>query len=148
MRVILDANVLLSFLLAPDPNQTVAWVVRTCFFTRGIRVLAPAELIQETTEKALTKPYFQNKLSYAQVQELLSMLTTHSEIPPPFQGQMRRYGNDRKDDYLVAYALLHNVDYLVTGDRNLLALREIDQLKIVPPAVMVAVLEEYTRSDN
>jgi predicted nucleic acid-binding protein len=111
-------------------------------------VLAPTELIQGTTEKALTKPYFQYKLSYTQVQELLSMLTAHSEIPPAFQGQMRRYGNDRKDDYLVAYALLHNVDYLVAGDRNLLALREIDQLKIVPPAAMVTVLKEYTSSDN
>jgi putative PIN family toxin of toxin-antitoxin system len=143
MNVIFDANVLLSFLLAPDPNQTIAWVVRTCFFASEITVLAPPELIQETTEKAMSKPYFQNKISHAQVQGLLSLLTTHSVIPPPWQGEMLRFSHDRKDDYLVAYSLLYNVDYLVTGDRHLLSIRQMDQLMIVSPAAMRRLLEQY-----
>ena len=147
MKVIFDANVLLSFVLAPDPNQTVAKVVRTCFLAPKVTVVAPAELIRETTDKALTKRYFQNKLSPAMVEGFLSSLMTHSEIPPAWQGQMGRYGNDGKDDYLVAYGLLYNVDFLVTGDRHLLTLGQIDQLKIVLPAMMVEVLAQYIGDD-
>jgi putative PIN family toxin of toxin-antitoxin system len=148
MRVIFDANVLLSFLLASDPNQTVAWVVRTCFFTPGIAVLAPQELIEETTQRALTKPYFQNKISPNRIQGLLSMLTTHSETPPAWRGEMPHFGTDRKDDYLVAYGLLLNADYLVTGDRHLLTLGQIDQLRILAPATMVHVLEQFIENDS
>ena len=40
---------------------------------------------------------------------------------------------DAKDDYLLAYALVGQADYLVTGDEDLLVLQEIEGLKIVNP---------------
>ena len=141
MKVIFDANVLLSFILAPDPNQTVAEVVRICYLTAGITVLTPAELIQEVQTTALTKRYFRNKVSPETLSDFLATLITYSEIPPPWQGQIQRYTRDHKDDYLVAYALFHDVDYLVSGDRHLLALKQIDQLKILLPSTMLEILQ-------
>lgn len=142
MKVLFDANVLLSFLLAPDPYQTVAWVVRTCLAAPDIEVLAPTELIQETANKAFTKPYFQGKLARNQVEHLLAQLAAQTQTPPALAGEVARYGRDAGDDYLVAYGLLLEADYLVTGDRDLLALGQVVQLRIVTPATFRRLLGE------
>ncbi len=141
MKVIFDANVLLSFLLAPDSSQTVAWVVQTCLHAPEIQVLVPVELIRETTETAFTKPYFRGKLSPTFVTGFLNQLTHQGEIPPVLQEEFTAYVRDRDDDYLVAYGLVLGADYLVTGDRDLLVLGRIEQLAIVTPAVFRRILE-------
>ena len=47
---------------------------------------------------------------------------------------------DRKDDYLLAYAVVGRADYLVTGDRDLLVLGEVEGVRIVSPAGFVGAL--------
>jgi uncharacterized protein len=141
MKVIFDANVLLSYLLAPDPSQTVAWIVQVCLRAPEIQVLVPIELIRETTETPFTKPYFQGKLSPAYVTRFLVQLTHQGEVPPVLSEEIAAYVRDRDDDYLVAYGLILEADYLVTGDRDLLALRRIEQLAVVTPAAFRRILE-------
>lgn len=143
MKVIFDANVLLSFLLAPDSSQTVAWVVRTSLHAPEVQILVPVELIRETTETAFTKPYFRGKLSPAFVTRFLTQLTQQGEVPPMLQEEIAAYVRDRDDDYLVAYGLILEADYLVTGDRDLLALGRIEQLAIVTPAAFRQILEAH-----
>lgn len=99
MKVLFDANVLLSFLLAPDPYHTVVWIVETCLNAPDIHVLAPAELIQGTDETAFTKPYFRAKLSPTRVETFLSQLTTQAQLPPTLQAEVARYVRDQDDDY-------------------------------------------------
>lgn len=41
---------------------------------------------------------------------------------------------DPKDDYLIAYAVIGEADYLVTGDKDLLVLEQIAGVTIVTPA--------------
>ena len=49
---------------------------------------------------------------------------------------------DPKDDYLMAHAILGRVDFLVTGDRDLLALDgEVDPLRILTAAAFSRMLE-------
>ena len=47
---------------------------------------------------------------------------------------------DPKDDYLIAYALVGGADFLVTGDADLLVLKQIDSLKIVTAREFLARL--------
>ena len=61
------------------------------------------------------------------------MLTITEEIPP--------VSRDPKDDYLLAYGLVGGADYLVTGDEDLLTLRDVEGLKIVSPREFVTLLE-------
>jgi hypothetical protein len=142
MKVIFDANVLLSFLLAPDAAQTVAWIVRTALVSPKITVFVPPELVQETARKALTKPYFTGKFSRDELARFLSQLTQQGVAPPALQDEIARYVRNRGDDYLIAYGLLMAADYLVTGDRDLLVLGEVEHLRIVTPAPFRRILEE------
>jgi hypothetical protein len=48
---------------------------------------------------------------------------------------------DPKDDYLIAYALVGAADYRVTGDRDLLVLGQVDDVKIVTPRAFATLLE-------
>jgi putative PIN family toxin of toxin-antitoxin system len=48
---------------------------------------------------------------------------------------------DPKDDYLLAYALVGEVDYLVTGDKDLLELQgQIRAMEILTPVQFINVL--------
>ncbi len=68
----------------------------------------------------------------AQVAEPVSRL--HEPIPAVTR--------DPADDYVLAYALIASADYLVTGDKDLLVLRDqITGLTIVPPTQLAQLLE-------
>ncbi len=48
---------------------------------------------------------------------------------------------DPKDDYLIAYALVGEADYLVTGDQELLVIGQIDTVKIVTPRDFLSIFD-------
>ncbi len=50
--------------------------------------------------------------------------------------------SDPKDDYLLAYTLVGQANYLVTGDEGLLTLGTVAGLKIVSPRVRL-IAQEY-----
>jgi predicted nucleic acid-binding protein len=53
---------------------------------------------------------------------------------------------DPQDDYLLALAVVHEADYLVTRDRDLLDLGEVVGVKIVDPVTFLALLRSTTES--
>lgn len=140
MKVILDANVLLSFLLAPDEDGVISWLVRTCLNSPDIIVLTPEELWRETVHIAETKPYFRAKIPAQQLWSFLERLAIQSVTPSRRMGDVPSYSRDAKDDYLLVYALELEVDYLVTGDRDLLILGSMANLSIVSPAAFGRLL--------
>ena len=52
---------------------------------------------------------------------------------PPITEAIPAIVRDYKDDYLIAYSVVYHADYLVTGDKDLLTLQKIEQVKILPP---------------
>ena len=78
-----------------------------------------SELIREVTE-VLQRPKLQRFLDPANVETALDLLesgTTHVEV-----SQFVVRSRDPKDDYLLALAQQARLDYLVTGDKDLLVL--------------------------
>ena len=134
MRVIFDANVILSYLLAPNPQGTIARIVETSLAADDINVLLPPELAREIVDTAMNKPYFRGKISRERMARVLGYLTTHAQTLPELEDQLRGFVRDQKDDYLIAYGLVHDVDFLVTGDQDLLILRQVHGLKVLTPA--------------
>ena len=61
---------------------------------------------------------------------------------PKLADTFPQYTTDADDDYLVAYAVVHEVDYLVTGDRHLLVLEQVQDTRVVLPAVVIDLLDE------
>ena len=131
MRVLIDANVWLSYLVSNRSDSTIPRVVRTCL-SSDIELLVPAELIEEIKETLATKPYFKQRVSAEAAHQLIALLqsTGYTPTPPDSVGQ---FVTDPGDDYLIAYGLAYDVDFLITGDAVVRVLNRVEYMNIVTP---------------
>lgn len=122
-RVIIDTNCWISFLIGRRLYRLV-----DLLSDEHIELIVCDELLDEirdvTSRTKFTK-YFPNK----DVESLLEFLQLIGETINPEQSvQLCR---DEADDYLLALAIEANADYLVTGDQDLLVLKEVHNCRIV-----------------
>ena len=122
-RVIIDTNCWISFLIGLRLHRLV-----DLLSDEHIELIVCDELLDEirdvTSRTKFTK-YFPNK----DVESLLEFLQLIGETINPEQSvQLCR---DEADDYLLALAIEANADYLVTGDQDLLVLKEVHNCRIV-----------------
>ncbi len=137
MRVLIDVNVYLSYLLNPAADSAVCQVVEAGIMGE-FTLLVPNALWQELVEVVRRKPHLQRRISAEQIQELRAILEAVGEPLPEIDVAIPRVVRDPKDDYLLAHALLDNADYLVTGDADLLALDPVGDLRILSPHAFMA----------
>ena len=130
MKVILDTNIFISFLLAPGNARTITQVVDICVTNPSVILIVPPELLAELSGKIYEKSYLKARISQADLDELLEVIKSIAIIPPKL-ADMPLLSPDPDDDYLLAHGLLEEVDYIVAGDTALLALGQIDALNIV-----------------
>src|SRR5260370_42127727 len=135
MRVILDTNILLSAILSPlgVPAKLLdAWERK--WFT----LVACDELTAELRDVA-GRPFFRARLR-ASVAELLAagirdfsfFCRDLSSVP---------IAPDPKDSYLLALAEASQAEFLVTGDKELLSLKQHKSTRIITPAAMIDLLK-------
>lgn len=136
MKVILDTNIWISYLLAPHEPRTITLVVEHCL-AEEIELFIPQELIQEMMEKVSTSAYLQTHILPEDLDTLKMIWATGVTIPDLIESEIPAYGRDPKDDYLVAYGLVHDIDCLVTGDPDLLILEQVSKLRIVKPGTFL-----------
>ncbi len=140
MRLLIDANVWISYLLTRDERRTVRRLIHRCL-EADITLLAPPELLDELAVSIAGRPYLAARIPSPDLAAILQAIREAAFVPPSLREELRRFGRDPKDDYLVAYGLVYQADYLVTGDDDLLALGTVDELRIVTPVVMLRQLE-------
>lgn len=140
MKVILDANVLISYLLTFRPSDTIPRVVEWCLLHPG-RLVVPVELVQEIADAIARKPYLRERIPLARLNLMFERLLASASVASSLQ-EYGSYSADVKDDYLVAYGLVQQVDYLITGDAGLLALRRVQTLEIVDPYQFLILLQQ------
>ena len=139
MRVLLDANVFISYLLYPRANNPSGAIIRA--FIRGaFSLLVPEELFDELMGKISHKKYLAERIHSEELAALVALVEEFAEIAPRIEGSIPAISRDPKDDYLLAHAVLGSVDYLVTGDRDLLVLERLEGVKIVTPREFVEVI--------
>jgi putative PIN family toxin of toxin-antitoxin system len=136
MRVILDTNILLSALLSPlgAPAKLLdAWERRVFTF------VACEALIAELRDVA-GRPFFRARLRASAAELLAAGIRDFSffcrNLP---SGPM---APDPKDSYLLALAEASEADFLVTGDKELVALQQHQSTRIISPAAMIEILNE------
>ncbi|MDQ3541716.1 MAG: putative toxin-antitoxin system toxin component, PIN family [Chloroflexota bacterium] len=105
-------------------------------------------VIVETTlaklkDKVLRKRYLVERLSLETVADLIASLRTLAEIHLLPSEPLPRVVRDPRDDYLLVPAVLGRMDFVVSGDRDLLALGEFHGVRMVTP-----VLEERMGNRN
>ena len=123
IRLVIDANIWISSLLSlPFRERT------EMFFDLEYLLLFSEELFEEL-EDAIHKPYPAKRIVRAEYDRLVFRLRTdaklvnvHSEV---------NVCRDPKDNYLLVLAKDGNADCLITGDTDLLILKEFEKTKIV-----------------
>jgi putative PIN family toxin of toxin-antitoxin system len=141
IRVILDVNVLLSYLLTSDVGRTVTLVVRSCL-TGMVELILPDTLFDELARTLTTKPYFQQRVTSSEAEVFIQQLRAFRTVGVDPLSHTS-FSRDPNDDYLIVYGLVNDVDFLVTGDNDLLVLKRIGNLQIVTPAGFLTHFTKY-----
>jgi len=136
MRIILDTNVLLSGLLIAEgaPAKLLEAWERNLF-----TLVACDELIAEFRE-VMGRPFFKARLRGSAVELLAAGLRDFSLFFESLPSGPK--APDPKDSYLLALAEASAAEFLVTGDKELQALKRHKATRIVSPATMVGLLKE------
>lgn len=127
MRVVVDPNVLVSAAISSGgpPRAIVdAWI------DERFELIASPELLGELRD-VLHRPRFHRWISVALADEYIDGLAQDATLvaDPPAPTAVSR---DPDDDYLIALARAADADYLVSGDRDLLELRDPDPPVLSP----------------
>lgn len=141
MRALLDANVLISYLLVPDGAAPPIIAVEAGL-TGAFTLLMTSGVVAELRDKTATKPYLSARITPDQAERLVATLEAVAEIVPELDEPLPAVGRDRKDDYLFAHALVAGADYLVSGDKDVSTVRRIGEIQIVSPTEFVRVLQQ------
>lgn len=134
MRALLDANLLVSYLLDPrQPERTVNLIVEAA--VRGdFTLVMPERVLAELGRAIATKPYIRDRVAPDDVAEFVDLIAQISERAAEITFPVPRIARDPDDDYLLAAVLLNDVDVLVSGDKDLLVLADqVEDLEILSP---------------
>ncbi len=138
MRVVLDVNVVVSATLAPQgtPGQVfAAW--QSELFTSVPSDGIIAEVQEKLQDRAIGGRY---GVRVEDVRWVSTPLRTQAEIVAVAVYEVVPVTGDPEDDHVLATAALGKADYLVTGDRGLLALKEHQRIEILNPQAFLGQL--------
>lgn len=137
-RALLDTNVLVSGLIgrAGPPRRLLdAWL-------DGRYILVTSLYQVQELNHVLSYPRLAERLalSGAELDTILAAMLSQAEVVVA-QLDLSGVTRDPKDDPLVGAAVLGNVGYLVSGDEDLLVLKEYEGVTITTPGEFVDILE-------
>ena len=123
LRVIVDTNCWISFLIGRRLSRLV-----DLLSNERIQLILCQDLLEEIRE-VTSRPKLAKYFPQDEVTSLIEfMQIIGEEFTPTSQIQLCR---DKADDYLLALAIDAKADYLVTGDQDLLILKQIEECRIV-----------------
>jgi uncharacterized protein len=137
LRVVIDTNVLVSFFLR---RESVPWRVVKDVLECGELLVSDATLAE--LEEVLRRPRFDRYVSHAIREQFLSTL-------PEFATRVViveriKACRDPQDDKILEAAINGQADFLVTGDRGLLAMRTFRSVAIVSPTGYLRIVRGQT----
>ena len=137
MRAVIDTNVLLSGLLWHGAPHALIEHVQTGTLTMISSPVLLAELAEVISrakfDDILARSNTSRERSLAEMRQLAEVI-----VPPPLPQPVCR---DPDDDHVLACALAAQVDLIVSGDADLLNLREYQSIRIVTAAEALRLIE-------
>ena len=136
VRIIIDTNLWISFIISKRFDALDSLIQ-----SNQVRLLFSIELIEEiqaTIEKPKLKKHFDSKA----VEEML--LTFESMIELIQVKSKVQVCRDSKDDFLLSLSKDGKAHFLITGDKDLLALNRFRKTDIVTFSQFIKVLEGAT----
>ena len=138
LRAVVDTNIFVSGLITADgiPYQLLeAW-------RAGAFVLLVAPPQREALERVLKRPIFSQL--YGLTEERIDywlLLVDALGLSVSVRRRLPVHVRDRRDDHILAAALGGHADYLVTGDKDILALKALPRLKSLRITTITEFLE-------
>ncbi len=127
LRVVADANVLISAALARSPNAPSVLILEAALDGRLELVTSP-QLLGEITS-VLKRPRLRKYLSTDEALRFVADLAAQTILLTDPPGPPAAVCRDPNDDYLVALATVRHADAIITGDPDLHAI-DTEQLGI------------------
>ncbi|MBI3412744.1 MAG: putative toxin-antitoxin system toxin component, PIN family [Candidatus Aenigmarchaeota archaeon] len=120
-RIVVDTNIIISSIFwRGHPYEVVIGGL-----LRGYQLVTSAVILDETVDKLRNKFHFPEE----GIQQLVDILLTHSHlIEPASKFDVVR---DKNDNKIIECAFDGKADYIVTGDLDLLSLKEFRGIKII-----------------
>jgi putative PIN family toxin of toxin-antitoxin system len=140
IRALVDANIFISYLLSPDSGGAITGTVES-LWRNDIELVFPDSVATEIRATVQRKSYLRNRIAPEDFEALISELRAIALPADPSPLEILPVLRDSKDDYLLAEAVRANVDYLVSGDRDLLDIRDdIVRPRIVRPVEFLTAI--------
>lgn len=140
MRVLLDINIFISYLLTPPTRSSPLADIILAGLRKRYVLLVPEQLPSELVNNFSRKRYLSQRISPAVFKETVSLITKHGLVLPPLKERVPAVSRDPKDDYLLVQGVINSADYLVTDDKDLLALKSVGKMGITTPAAFRKIL--------
>lgn len=138
-HAVLDANVLASGMIGLlNRDSTPGEIFRLTL--AGSIVNVTSEPILKEIERTLGKEYFRRAILDTDRDSLMAALRRRSLVVP-ITVMVRGEASHPEDDLILATAVSGDADFLVTGDKQLLALGTYQSVRIVSPSDFLDVLD-------
>ena len=138
MRLVLDTNVVMSGLLWRGKPHELLQIIRRRH--PALQIYSSPVLLEELTD-VISRPAFAKQLALIgkTAQEILADYLEVVELVEPTE--VPRVSRDPDDDHVLACALTAKAALIVSGDKDLLDLREHHGIPILPPADALQLLQ-------
>lgn len=138
IRVVIDTNVLVSALISkkPSPPLDIYNLLKSADF---LLITSPAilkELEEVINRQTIIKLH---QRTQEQIEEILHKITETSYIVPGLIS-VDVVKDDPDDNKFIAAALEGKADYIISGDKHLLNMKEYQRIKIFSPAEFIRTL--------
>ena len=138
MKLVLDSNVL----VAAFATQGLCHALLEVCIDQHEVLLSP-DILKEVVA-ALQKKL---KVPARITQDVADYLTHHATLSRKTKRPPKQLSRDPSDDHILALASLSKADYVITGDQDLLVLREYGGIPIVLPRRFWEILRSGTQTD-
>lgn len=132
MRVVLDTNVLLAAFLT---HGVCAGLYEECLLQADL--VTSEHILRELADRLVVKGRFPK----ADAQAVIRAVRKDAELTMPAP-LAERVARDPDDDWVLATAVAGKADVIVTGDRDLLALKRYEGIPIVTPRRFLELLQQ------
>lgn len=125
MKVVLDTNVLVAAFL----TEGICYKILVRARKKGYRLVLSPDIITEF-EEVLLRKFSLSRSELSDVRNLLAEAVSEicREVEP-----IKPTSRDPDDDKILACASVSRADYLVTGDEDLLVIKQYGRTKILTP---------------
>lgn len=134
MKIVLDTNVLISALIKKGKPKIVLLAI-----IRRRNLILSRKILEEFAETA-TDPKIRKYAGEQDIARFLRDVANAAKIVR-IKSKVKVVEQDPDDDIILATAYDGNADYIVSGDKHLLKLKEFRRIKIVSVSEMLDLLK-------